>query len=137
MAKVLAARKDSAEQNGGIDGGNLGIPNSFSTVNVGKVVKEPAVVRQLLPQEPEGDKHAFQGITGGDQAALFSDAKSRQTETGGGDTGYYPLIIRADVASVFHHPRLGAGLIPEVTEVGDFQFVQKPVVLRRQRRQAG
>src|SRR5580700_11317992 len=137
MAKVLAARKDSAEQNGGIDGGNLGIPNSFSTVNVGKVVEEPSVVRQLLPQEPERDKHAFEGIAARNQSALLSDAESRQTETGGGDAGYDPLIIRADVAPIFHHPCLVAGLLPEIAEVRDFQLVQKPVVFGRQRREAG
>ena len=100
---MLAAGKDSAQQNGSVDGGNFGIPNSFSSINVGKVVKKSAVVRQLLPQKPEGDKHAFQGIAARNQAALLSDAKSGQTKTGGGNAGYDSLIIRA---------RRGTGLSP-------------------------
>ena len=58
-------------------------------------------------------------------------------KAGRGNAGHDRLIIPADVAPVFHHPRLGAGLLPEIAEVGNFQLVQKPVVFGRQRRQAG
>src|ERR1700733_8432483 len=129
MAEVLTAGKDSAQQNGCVHGGNLRVPNSFSRVNVGKMVEEPAMVRQFLPKEPKGSENAFQRIAAGNQASLLSDAKSGQTKAGGGNAGHDPLIIGADVAAVFHHPRFGAGLVPEIAEVGDFQFVQKPVVL--------
>ena len=137
MAKVLAAGEDSAQQNGRVNGGNLGIPNSLSVINVGKVVEEAAMVRQLLPEEPKGGKNAFQRIAGGNEAALISDAKSGQTKPGGCNAGHDSFIIGADAAAVFHHPRFGAGLLPKITEVGNFQLVQKLVVFGRQSCQTG
>jgi hypothetical protein len=93
------------------------------------------MVRQLLPKEPKRGKNAFQGIAARNQASLLSDAKSGQTEAGSGNAGHDSFIIRADVAPVFHHPGFGAGLLPEIAEVGDFQLVQKLVILGRQNSQ--
>src|ERR1700679_3025295 len=67
MAKVLAAGKDSAQQNGRVNGRNFGIPNSFPGVEVSKVVEESAMIRQLLPKEAKRGENAFQGIAGGNQ----------------------------------------------------------------------
>ena len=132
---MFAAGKDSTQQNRRIDGGDFGIPNSFSSVNVGEVVEESAMVRQLLPKESEGGKNAFQRSVAGNQASLFADAESGQTKAGRGNTGHDRVVSAVDVAPVFHHPCLGAGLVPKITEVGDFQFVQKFVVFERQNRQ--
>ncbi len=51
ILKVLAAGKDAAKQNGGIDGRDFRVPDSFPGIDVGKVVEESAMRRQRVAKE--------------------------------------------------------------------------------------
>ena len=54
IRKVLAAGQDAAEQDGGVDRGDFGIPDPFAGVDVGEVIEESAMRRQLPPKKYEG-----------------------------------------------------------------------------------
>ena len=128
MAEVLATTKHSAQQNGCIHGRNFRIPNPFAGVDIGEVVEESTVLRQLFPQESKGGENAFQRSFTGDEATLVTDAECGEAEPGCRDAGHDSLVIHVQVATIFHHAGFRAGLLPEVEEVSTLQIIQKLVV---------
>jgi hypothetical protein len=51
VLKMLTAGEDAAQQDGGIDGRHFRVPHSFACVDIGKVVEEPAVRGEFVPQK--------------------------------------------------------------------------------------
>src|SRR3981081_1917359 len=131
MAEMLAAGKNSAQQNGRINRRNFRVPNPFAGVDIGEVVEKSTMLRQLFPQESQGCEDAFQCCFGGDESALVTDAECGEANYGCGDAGHYSLVIYVQVAPVFHHPGFWVGLLPEVEEVSTLQIIQKLIVLGR------
>src|SRR5260370_8885916 len=128
MAEVLATSKHSAQQNGCIHGRNFRVPNPFPGVEIGEVVEESPMMRQLFPQESKGRENALQCRFSGDEATLVADAERGEAEPGCRNAGHYSLVIHVQVATIFHHAGFSSGLLPEVEEVGTLQIIQKLVV---------
>jgi hypothetical protein len=130
IVEVLPAGKDAAEQDGGVDGGDLGVPDAFAGADVGEVIEEAAMRGQFLPEEDEGCEHALASFLMRDETALFRDADGGETEAGGGDAGDHAGVDDAHVAAVFDQSGLGIGLLPEVEEVGALEVVEKLIIVR-------
>src|SRR5580704_9926136 len=75
MSEMLAAGEDSAEQDRGIDRRHLGIPNSFSRVDVREVIEETAMLRQFSPQKAKGGNRSFNRRIPGNETPLLSNAQ--------------------------------------------------------------
>ena len=95
VLKVLSAGQDSAEQNRRVNGRDLGVPHSLASVEVGKVKKESAVRRQLVPQVRQGLHNAQSRFSMADKAALITDADGRKSKTRrcntGSETGVFDM----------------------------------------------
>ena len=65
-----------------------------------------------------------------DEPALFADAKRRQPKSGCGDASQVIFLRDAHVAAVAYDAGFGIGLLPEVSKIGGFQFLQESFVLR-------
>src|SRR5437588_4151282 len=100
MAEVLATTQHSAQQNGGIHGRNFRVPNPLSGVDIGEVVEESTMLRQLFPQESKGCENPFQGRFSGDEATLVTDAECGEAEPGGCNAGHDSLVIHVQVATI-------------------------------------
>src|ERR1700730_19168634 len=100
MAEVLATSQHSAQQNGCIHGGNLRVPNPFAGVDIGEVVEESTMMRQLFPQESKGCENAFQGRFRGDEATLVTDAECGEAEPGCRNAGLNSLVLHMRVAPI-------------------------------------
>ena len=130
-SKVLAAGKNAAKQDCGIDRRDFRVPHSFPGIDVGKVIEESAMRRQCSPKKRERRQHAQASVLVGDEAALLRDADRSQAKAGGGDAGHDPRVRRARVAAVFNQARLRTGLLPEEEEIAAFKIVQELLILRR------
>src|SRR4029077_11173252 len=87
------------------------------------------MIWKFFPMEAQGIQHTLPGLSAGDKAALFSDAKSRQPKTGTGNTSQVPLIGVSDIASVPDNAGIRIGLLPKIAEIRSLQFLEKSVVL--------
>jgi len=133
ILKVLAAGEDAAEQDGGVDGGDFGVPDAFAGVDVGEVKEEAAMGGELSPEEDESVDDAETGVLVRDVTALFRDADGREAEAGGGDAGDYAGVVDADVAAIFDQAGLGIGLFPEEEEAATFELFEKLIVFGGER----
>ena len=131
ILKVLAAGEDAAEQYCGVDRRDFGVPDSFAGIDVGEVIEESAMRRQLPPKKYERRDDAQARVLVGDVAALFCDADCGQAKTGGGDACDHAGVVDAHVAAVFDQSGLRIGLLPEEEETAAFKIVQKLIILRR------
>src|ERR1700722_5291102 len=130
MLEVLPAGKNSAEQDGGVDRGNLGIPDSFAGVKVGKVVEESPMGGQLFPKKTQASHDTLACVGERNIAPLVSNAESRQPKASRGNTSHYSGVIDVKITSVFDHSGLRVGLLPEIEEICFLQFLQQLVIRR-------
>jgi hypothetical protein len=132
VAEMGAAGENAAEQDGGIDGGDFGVPDAPASVDIGEVIEEAAMVRQFVTQELQRGDHALAGFRAGYKAAQVSNAKCSQTESSGGNAGYGGIVggSFARVATVFDQPSFRAGLLPEKAATEAFNVVEELVVFR-------
>src|ERR1700744_5458029 len=131
IMKVLAAGKNPAEQDGCINRRDFRVPYSFARIDIGKVKKESAMRRQLLPKKIERRNHAQACVTMGDEAAVFCNADCRQPKASGGNACHDAIVPRNDIAAIFNQSGLRIGLLPEEEESFAFKFVQKLIILGR------
>src|SRR5262249_5347804 len=101
-AKVLAASKDAAEKKGGVNGGNLGIPNSFACGGIREVVIEAPLIRHLCPEKTQRCQHTLAGICKGDIAPFLCDTDSGQPEARGRDARHRSFVRTAHIAAVLY-----------------------------------
>ncbi len=92
---MLPAGQDAAQQNGRVDRGDFGIPDSFAGVDVGPVIEESAMVGQRFPQKAQRGQHPVARLGKRNEAALLSDAQRREAKTCGGDAGHERFVGRA------------------------------------------
>jgi hypothetical protein len=128
---MAPAREDTAEQNGGIDGGDFGIPNSFPGFDIGEVIEEATMVRHDVPKRSQRLDDTLTRIGERYVAALLTNAKCGKTESGSGNAGDGTVVGRANVAAILDQAGVGAGLIPEELEIRLLQVFQKLVILGR------
>src|SRR5215471_1165102 len=125
MPEVFPARENPAEQDGGVDGRDLRVPHALSGVDVGKVVKEAAMMRDFLPQEAKSGKYPLQRRASRKETALIGDAQSGQAEPGRRNAAHNAFVVGPHVAAILHHPSLRTGLLPEEKKIGALEIVQK------------
>src|SRR5271165_1559462 len=133
MPEMLAAGQDSAKQNRSVNRRHFRIPHPLSGIDVCEVIEKTAVLGQLLPQEAKPGNRPFHRGIPRYETAPISNAKRREAKTSGRNAGHDSLVVDVDVATVLNHPRLRAGLFPEIKEIGVFKFVEEEVVFGRQR----
>ena len=130
---MLAAGQHAAQQDRGIDGRDLRIPNPFTRLLVREMIEESTVVGHRLPEKPKRGNHAIARILEGHVAALLTDAEGGQSETSGRDACHDPRVRLPNMAAVFHQAGLSIPLLPEVLEVRSFDLLQKNVIFGRER----
>src|SRR5208282_5405343 len=128
MREMLPAGENSAEQDGGVDGGDFRIPNSLASINIAEVIEEAPMVGQFLPQETQGIESARFGRPTQNIFAFFSDAQSSQPEARCRNASDFVCDGIASVASVQYEPCFRVCLVPKVSETGLLQSVQKPII---------
>src|SRR5258708_18532398 len=131
ISKVLAAGKNAAEQDCGIDGRDFRVPYSFAGIDIGKVKEEAAMRWQLLPKTIECRNHAQACILMRDETALFCNADCSQSKTGGRNACHDTGVRCAHVAAIFNQPGLRIGLLPEEEKSLVFKIFQKLLILLR------
>src|ERR1700688_3750542 len=104
MLEVLTASKNSAKQDGGVDGRHLRVPHSFACVQVSEVVEESSMSRQFLPQKAQASHSALSRFREGNITALLADAQCCQPKARGSNAAHHSSVIGTHVASVLHHP---------------------------------
>src|SRR5580658_6800288 len=87
--------------------------------------------RHFLPQKSQSEQHPVLRFRSRNKSTLIGDAKCRQTEACGGDTGYYGVVVRLHITSIPYQPGLGASLFPKKLEISLFKFIQKLLIIRR------
>ena len=132
ILKVLAAGKDAAEQDRGIDGRDFGVPDSFAGIDVGEVIEESAMRRQLPPKKYECRNDAQARVLVGDEAALFCNADCGQAKTGGRDACDYAGVLDArTLQRSLINPVCGLACSQKKRKAAAFQIVKKLIILRR------
>src|SRR3981189_1345402 len=104
--EMLPATENPAEQNRGVDGRNLGIPDALACIDVGKVIEESTVSRHLLPEEPQTSENSIARIVTRKKSAFFSDAQSGHLSSGCGDTADIGIVVGLYVATILHQASL-------------------------------
>ena len=130
MLEVLPAGKNPTKQDGCVDRRNLGVPNSFACVYIGKVIEESTMSGQLLPQEAQAGYGPLARVGQRNIAAFLSNTEGSQPEARSRNTRHDSGVIRARVTSVLHHPGLRVALLPKVEEVCFLQLLQQRVIGR-------
>lgn len=128
MLKVLPASKNSAQEDGGIDGRHFRVPHSFAGREAGEVIEKSSMRGQFFPQEAQAVHNPLAGFSHGNIAALLPDADRRQPEACSCDTSHEAVIVRSHIASISHHPGLRIGLFPEIKKIRLLQFFQQIVI---------
>ena len=123
------AGKDAAEKDRGIDGRYLGVPHSFSGVDIGEVIEESAVRWQLVPEKRQALENALARLGMTYKAAHFSDTNGGKAEAGGRNTGSSACIFDANIAAIFDQSRGRIRLFPEEEEGGVLKIVEELVIL--------
>src|SRR3981189_3159811 len=100
--EMLPATENPAEQNRGVDGRNLGIPDALACIDVGKVVEESTVSRHLLPEEAQSGENSIARVVKRKKSAFFSDAQSGQPKSGSRDTADIGIVVGLHVATILH-----------------------------------
>jgi len=75
------------------------------------------MIRELSPQKAKGGKNALQCVGFRDESPMLADAESSEAKTSRGYASGQIRAIIPDIASVFHHARLGAALFPEKLKI--------------------
>lgn len=83
-------------------------------------------------KESKGCAHAIASLAWINPSTLSSDAHSRKTESGSGDTGYIAVRFihcgRIGSRAIQHQPGISIGLLPEVTKRAARDFFKKCLV---------
>src|ERR1700693_3255227 len=98
--EMSPASEKAAQQDGGINGRDFGIPNSFSRVNVGEMVEKTSMCGHLFPEKAQSSQHPVPSIGRRNKFPSLTDAKSCQAKSCGRDTGYDGIVIFQDIASI-------------------------------------
>ena len=117
--EVGLTEQGAGEQDSGIDGGQLAVPEALARFHVQEVVKESAVTGRppgvsalrSFGKKPQGREHALPCLITRDVAALDADRVCRETEAHGGDAR-----VRRGRIPVRDQSILGIGSIPEEAE---------------------
>src|ERR1039458_7319459 len=123
MTEVLAAGKNSAQENSRIHRRHFRVEHAFSGFRVSEVVEKTAMVGHVFPEKTEGNDDALQCVGGGNEAPLLSYAESGKTEARRGNAGRNSWIVVVNVTAVLDHASFRVALFPEKKTSCNLQLV--------------
>ena len=133
VAEVCPRGENTAEQDAGIDAGNLGIGRRLAGVDVVEVPEEAVAVRKLVEMEVERGADALDYSVVRQVAAVIGDAEGGKAEAGSGDAGkrVAGTELAGGVVCVGTVEDLTVGrigLLPEEERSATFHVVEEGVV---------
>src|SRR5580692_6456003 len=93
ILKVLAAGKDAAKQDCGVDRRDLGVPDSLACIDVREVKEKSAMRRQLPPQKYQSSDNPQTRVLMRDKTALFRNADCAQAKAGRRDARDHAGVV--------------------------------------------
>ena len=129
VVEVGASGEDSAEEDGGVDGGDFDVDEGLAGFDVAEVVEEAVLVRHLVEMKVERGDDLFFDAIGVEITALVGDAESTEAVAGGCDAGSEVLVEFSGgglVGGAVEDLSGGwVGLLGEVETAGAFHFLEE------------
>src|SRR6266404_9221411 len=104
----------------------MAVPLARSPVH--EMIKETVLVRHGVAQKAKRHTGALKGRAGTHPSAPVGNAKPAEAKTRGGDAGNGRFVELGMVGAVHRQARFRVGALPEKSETGVFQFLEKGVV---------
>jgi hypothetical protein len=129
VVEVGTGGEDSAEEERGVDGGDLAIAPGLAGFDVVEVEEEAVLIGEDIAVEAQGTADLFEDLRGGIVGTLVGDAEGGETEAGGGDAGHPARVERAGavdpLCAIEHLSGARAGLFGEVETAAALDVVEE------------
>src|SRR5579859_5894345 len=124
IAEVGAAGENAADENGGVDRGNLGLKDALAVLQIEEMAEKAVSLRYARFDKTQSIEHALANTLLVLPAAVVGNTQGRQAETGGGDAGDVARIGASGLAAIFDEAAVGVGFLPEKLKAGTLHLVE-------------
>jgi len=126
--EVGASGERTAEQHGGVDGGEFAVADARAGDAVIEVVEEAVDVGELVDVVVERGEDSLADVCRGEIAVEVCDAERGEAEAGGGDAGVAARLGAGGAGAVEHLAGDGASLLPEELAAAAGEVVKECVL---------